>query len=232
LCQAWARNLNIWVKESGLRAAKRQDMEVLDALKAAVAGFRPRDLPPHRYRRAAVLIPVLAQPGGPHLVLTRRTELVEHHKGQVSFPGGRHEEGDADLLATALREAEEEIGLPPAAVELWGRLDEVEAVVSGFAITPYVGCVVGPVEIRPNPMETDQVILVPMSVFLDPARLRAEQVIRDGLPYEILFYDYPPHVIWGVTARIIHRLVGMLGEQSTPRGPSAQAPPRVEKGVP
>lgn len=215
-----------------MRAAKRQDMEVLQALKAALAGFRPLDLPPHRYRRAAVLIPVLVQAGDPHLVLTRRTELVEHHKGQISFPGGRHEEGDADLLATALREAEEEIGLPPEAVELWGRLDEVEAVVSGFAITPYVGLIVGPVELRPNPMETDQVITVPLSAFLDPVRLRVEQVIRDGRPYEILFYDYPPHVIWGVTARIIHRLVAILGERAAPREAPVEVPPGVETGAP
>lgn len=207
-------------------------MDVLEVLKAALACYRPRDLPPHRHRRAAVLIPVLAQADGPHLVLTRRTELVEHHKGQIAFPGGRHEEGDADLLATALREAEEEIGLSPEAVELWGRLDEVEAVVSGFAITPFVGRVVGPVELRPNPLETDQVLTVPLSVFLDPSRLRVEQVVRDGRPYEVLFYDYPPHVIWGVTARIIYRLVEMLGQGRGPRGVIIETQPPVERGAP
>ncbi len=169
-----------------------------------------RDLPPHPYRRAAVLVPVFVQEGAPHLLLTKRTEAVEHHKGQISFPGGGEEPGDTDLLATALRETYEELGLDPEAVEVWGRLDELETVVSGFAITPYVGFVPRLGALRPNPNEIDEVVAVPLAMFLDPVRLRAEQVVHDGRPRELLYYDCGPHVVWGATARIIHGMVRLL----------------------
>lgn len=157
-----------------------------------------------------MLVPLFVQDGVPHLLLTKRTEIVEHHKGQISFPGGGEEPGDADLLATALRETYEELGLEPEAVEVWGRLDELETVVSGFAITPYVGFIARLDTLRPNPNEIDEIVVVPLSVFLDPARVRSEQVLHDGRPRELLFYDYGTHVVWGATARIIHGLVGLL----------------------
>jgi 8-oxo-dGTP pyrophosphatase MutT (NUDIX family) len=192
-------------------------MDLLELLKARLSTVSAKDLPPHPHRRAAVLIPVLEVGGVPHLLLTKRTETVEHHKGQISFPGGRHEELDPDLLTTALREAYEEIGLPPESVDVWGRLDEVETVVSGFAITPYLGFVRSPVSLRLSPDETEEIVTVPLAVFLDPANLRVEQVIRDGRPRDLLFYDYPPHTIWGVTARIIKELVDLITSEH-PRG--------------
>ena len=85
-----------------------------------------RDLPPHSYKRAAVLVPIFEAGGSAHLLLTKRTDKVEHHKGQISFPGGGEEPGDTSLLDTALRETYEEIGLEPSSVEIWGRLDEVQ----------------------------------------------------------------------------------------------------------
>ncbi|MDR7485577.1 MAG: CoA pyrophosphatase [Armatimonadota bacterium] len=184
--------------------------DLLQSLKSRLAATRARDLPPHQHRRAAVLVPVLAPDGVPHLLFTRRTETVEHHKGQISFPGGGEEPGDGSLLDTALRETYEELGIPPSAVEVWGRLDEAEAVVSGFAITPYVGRIPWPIDLRPNPNEIAEVVTVPLAVFLDPANLRTEEVERDGRRRPLLFYDYPPHVIWGVTARIVRSLTELL----------------------
>lgn len=185
-------------------------MDLLLALKECLRASPGRDLPPHPYRRAAVLVPVFVQDGAPHLLLTKRTEAVEHHKGQISFPGGGEEPGDADLLATALRETHEELGLDPEAVEVWGRLDELETVVSGFAITPYVGFIARLGTLRPNPNEIDEIVAVAFAVFLDPARLRAEHVVHDGRPRELLFYDCGPHVVWGATARIINGMVRLL----------------------
>jgi 8-oxo-dGTP pyrophosphatase MutT (NUDIX family) len=160
-------------------------------------------------------VPIFVSSGAPHLLLTKRTEAVEHHKGQISFPGGGEEPGDADLLATALREAHEEIGLSPSSVEVWGRLDEVETVVSGFAITPFVGFIPPPAGLRPNPNEIEEIVAVPLATFLNPANLRVERVVRDGWSGELLFYDCAPHVVWGATARIIYSMAQLLaGEPS------------------
>lgn len=186
-------------------------VDLLQSLRDRLAVARARDLPPHPHRRAAVLIPIFVDGDGvPHLLLTKRTETVEHHKGQISFPGGGEEPEDADLLETALRETYEEIGLPPASVEVWGRLDEVETVISGFAVTPFVGFIPPPTAARPNPNEIAEIVTVPLAVFLNPANLRAEQVMHNGRPRRLLFYDYPPYVIWGLTAWIIKSLVGLL----------------------
>jgi 8-oxo-dGTP pyrophosphatase MutT (NUDIX family) len=191
-------------------------MDLLERLHACLAAIQPRDLPPHTHRRAAVLIPVFRVGEVPMVLLIRRTETLERHKGQIAFPGGGEEPDDEDLRATALRETHEEIGLPPESVAIWGRLDEVETVVSGFAITPYVGFIAWPAPLTPNPNEIAEILTVPLAIFLDPANLRTEKVMRDGRPYDLLFYDYPPHVIWGVTARIIHGMVEMLGGGAAP----------------
>jgi 8-oxo-dGTP pyrophosphatase MutT (NUDIX family) len=165
-----------------------------------------------------VLIPVFRDRGTPSLLLTKRTETVERHKGQISFPGGGEEPDDPDLQATALRETQEEVGLHPNLVEVWGRLDEVETVVSGFAITPYVGLIPWPASLRPNPNEIAEILTVPFALFLDPANLRVEHIVRDGRPYELLFYDSPPHVIWGVTARIVQSMLAVLDDGTAGRG--------------
>jgi 8-oxo-dGTP pyrophosphatase MutT (NUDIX family) len=193
-------------------AAGRQldGVDLLATLRERLRSTQARDLPPNRYKRAAVLVPIFEADGSPHLLLTRRTDKVEHHKGQISFPGGGEEPGDADLLDTALRETYEEIGLEPSAVEIWGRLDETETVVSGFAITPYVGRIPPPDGLRPNPNEIAEIITVPLAIFLDPARRRIERVVRDGQEWELIFFEYPPHVIWGATARIISSMVRVL----------------------
>jgi 8-oxo-dGTP pyrophosphatase MutT (NUDIX family) len=192
------------------RSGQQQGMDVLLRLKARLAAHAPRDLPPNPHRRAAVLVPFFVSGGIPCLMLTKRTEDVEHHKGQISFPGGRHEAQDPDLLATAMRETREEIGIPPDAIDVWGRLDEVETVVSGFAITPFVGFLPSPVDAHPNPAEIEAVVAAPFRFFMDPTNLRVERVMRDGREYDLLYYDYAPHVIWGVTARIIEGLVSLL----------------------
>jgi 8-oxo-dGTP pyrophosphatase MutT (NUDIX family) len=175
-----------------------------------------------------VLVPIFDAGAGAHLLLTKRAETVEHHKGQISFPGGGEEPGDADLQATALRETYEEIGLPPESIEVWGRLDELETVVSGFAITPFVGGVPAPTVLRTNPNEIAEVITVPLALFLDSRHLRVEQAFREGRMREVLYYDYPPHVIWGVTARIIKTLIGLLLEDraAEPAGDGAEGPAR------
>jgi len=189
-------------------------MRLIERLRSKLAYSVPSDLPPHDFRRAGVLVPVFERDGTAHVLLTKRTDTVEHHKGQISFPGGRQEMDDPDLLTTALRETYEEIGLDPALVQVLGRLDEIETVVSGFAITPYVGLIPPPQDLHLNPAEIAELVTVPVAVFLDPSNLRTETRHRGGQSHEIYYYEYPPHVIWGATARIIKRMVGLLATET------------------
>lgn len=151
---------------------------------------------------AAVLIPLLIKRGEWHVLVTQRTQTVGHHKGQISFPGGACEPQDADLLATALRETHEEIGIPAKMVEVLGTLDDF-ATTTSFAVTPFVGIVPHPYAYDINPQEVDQVIEVPLSFLYQPGSLRAERRTVNGHQHEVLFWDYGPHTIWGATARIL-----------------------------
>jgi 8-oxo-dGTP pyrophosphatase MutT (NUDIX family) len=159
-------------------------------------------------RRAAVLLPLVAASGGAALILTKRTDLVEHHKGQISFPGGALEEGERPLDAV-LRETYEEIGIPPADIIMLGRLDDEVMPVSGFLVTPFVGLVPHPYRLRVNPHEVQAVLQVPLRVLLNPQNVRTEQWEQTGRDAIVYFYTAGDQVIWGFTARIIARFLAV-----------------------
>lgn len=163
-----------------------------------------------------MLVPLYGEGAEARLLFTRRTETVEHHKGQISFPGGAADEEDPDLLATALRETEEELGIPRDRVEILGALDDVYTVVSGFIITPFVGLVPYPFPLQINSVEIEEVFTVPLGVFRDPANLRIEEREREGQRVQVYFYYHGPHEIWGATGRIIKGLIDAVfeGEQA------------------
>ncbi len=154
---------------------------------------------------AAVLVAFVEGAREPEVLLTRRSAALRHHPGQISLPGGRHEPGDADLFATALREAEEEVGLPASAVTPLGRLPE-HRTVTGFSVTPILGRVQGSFAPRPDRREVDEVFRVPFSHLADPGRYRIEERLRNGQsrPYYVL--PWGPYYIWGATARILRGL--------------------------
>lgn len=159
-------------------------------------------------RRAAVLLPLYRDREETYVLFTRRTETVEHHKGQISFPGGAEDPRDSGPLETALRETEEEVGIPRGVVTILGILDDVDTVVSGFVITPFVGFIPHPVPLRVNPQEIAEVLTVPLDLFRDRTRVRIEERTRPtGERIEVYFYDHGPHVIWGATARIMKGLI-------------------------
>ena len=164
--------------------------------------------------RAAVLIPLLAQDETPRVLFTRRTDTVQHHKGQISFPGGASEQGDVDALATALRETEEEVGIPRDIVEVLGTLDDARATVSGFLITPFVGIIPDPAPLRINTAEIAEVLTVPLSVFRDPSRLRVERRERGGQQVDVYFYTHGRYEIWGVTAHIMKSFIDTVFGES------------------
>jgi 8-oxo-dGTP pyrophosphatase MutT (NUDIX family) len=159
---------------------------------------------------AAVLV-AITERGEPHLLFTKKTGSVPHHKGQFSFPGGIVEERDASRVETALREAWEEIRLPAAAVEVLGLLDDTETRATPFIITPVVGLVTAPVDLVPDGREIERVLEVPLRVLRDPRIFRAETWERGGESHEVLFYSVSAEdVIWGATARILRQFLDLL----------------------
>ena len=160
-------------------------------------------------RCAAVLVPLLWKEGEWYVVVTQRTQQVEHHKGQVSFPGGACDDGDVDLRATALRETYEEIGVPPELVDILGTLDDFPTI-TYFNVTPFVGVLSQPVVYRPNQGEVQAVAEVPLSFLRDPATLRVVPMEHLGQVFDVLFWDYGPFTIWGATARILKTFLDLI----------------------
>jgi 8-oxo-dGTP pyrophosphatase MutT (NUDIX family) len=158
-------------------------------------------------RRAGVLVPLFVREGKLWVVLTRRTETVEHHRGQISFPGGGEEPEDESLLDTALRETEEEIGVAAEDVRYLGRLSPI-VTVTDFYVEPYVGAIPQPYAFRPQAAEIAELIEAPVAALLDPRIL--ERRPFPGRPEPVLFYHHGEHVIWGATARILKELLDAL----------------------
>jgi 8-oxo-dGTP pyrophosphatase MutT (NUDIX family) len=183
-----------------------------DRLQSILTQLVPVILPPDPTRRqAAVLLPLFKNATDYHLVFTKRTDTLTHHKGQVSFPGGSFEPTDGDLLSTALRESYEEVGLRPQDVSILGRLDDLSTFSTSFTISPFVGLIPYPYPFRPNPMEVAIVFDAPVSVLADPSVGRRYIRARDdGATIEDYEFHVNGHVIWGATARIIHRFLEVV----------------------
>jgi 8-oxo-dGTP pyrophosphatase MutT (NUDIX family) len=165
-----------------------------------------------RFKRAAVLIPLFKKNGEYHILLTRRSEKVEHHKGQISFPGGRHDHEDEDLLTTALREAEEEMGISPKDVRILGELDDI-CTVTDFCVSPFVGLIPYPYPFKMNRQEIEEAIEVPLGSLLDPDRFRKDFREHGGRAWPVYFYQHEHHTIWGATASILKQLLDLLPEE-------------------
>ncbi|MDR7415351.1 MAG: CoA pyrophosphatase [Armatimonadota bacterium] len=176
-------------------------------IREVLLGYVPRTVEDASLRLAAVLIPLYEEDGRIWVLLTRRTDRVAVHKGQISFPGGAVEEKDPDALHAALREAEEELGIRREDVEVLGQVDDECTVVSGFLIRPFVGRLPHPYPLRPAEEEIAEVIRIPLAFFLDP---RAVEVRRDPSGRLQYFYRYQGHVVWGATARILRRFTSLL----------------------
>lgn len=153
-------------------------------------------------RPAAVLVPLVLRDDDLHVILTRRTDHLHDHAGQISFPGGRKEEDDRDLEETALRETEEEIGLDRGRVDLIGRLEDYYTV-TGYQVTPVVGIVSPPFDIRPDPFEVAEVFEVPLPFILDPANQKLQTVMFEGEKRRYFAIPYQQYYIWGATAGML-----------------------------
>jgi len=159
---------------------------------------------------AAVLLPIYEKDGEYHVLLTRRTEKMLHHKGQICFPGGKCHAEDASPLGTALREAEEEVGLHPVDVDVLGELDRMCTASSNYLITPYVGLIPHPYHFTVSPDEIDELVEMPLSALLDRKNYYEKMQYFDGIPYLGSFFDCEGKVIWGATARILRQFLDLI----------------------
>jgi 8-oxo-dGTP pyrophosphatase MutT (NUDIX family) len=162
-----------------------------------------------RVTDAAVLVPLVGRAGAVKILFTQRTAHLNDHAGQISFPGGRVEAADAGREETALRETEEEIGLPRARIALIGRLPDYE-IPSGFRITPVVGWIEPPFDLRPDPFEVAEIFEAPLGYFLDPGNYQRRQYHFRGRHRHYMAIPYEGRYIWGATAGMLYNLCRML----------------------
>ena len=159
---------------------------------------------------AAVLLPIYDKQGKYYVLFIKRTEWVEKHKGEISFPGGAREERDKTLLDTALRECTEEIGLMAEDVEILGELDDEVSVKTNYVISPFVALIPWPYQFKVDGKETEEIIEAPVSALRDKGYSRQE--IRGGETVTPYFYPYQGRVIWGATARILSKFLDIFAQ--------------------
>jgi 8-oxo-dGTP pyrophosphatase MutT (NUDIX family) len=182
-----------WMEDVRLRLAARAPRETAE--------------PAADLRRAGVLVPLFVRDARLWILFTRRTESVEHHRGQISFPGGSEEKGDESLFATAVRETEEELAVAPSDVISLGARSPI-VTVTNFYVEPYVAAVPQPYVWKPAEAEIAEVIEAPIASLMDPAIL--EKKPMPGREGTILFYHHGKHIVWGATASILSELLEAL----------------------
>jgi 8-oxo-dGTP pyrophosphatase MutT (NUDIX family) len=201
---------------------RRVVAEPLESWREVYESFSPLDLetgerrprapePGGDCRRAAVLVPILLAPGGARIVYTLRTDYLRDHAGQVSFPGGSPEPQDASLLATALREAEEEVDLEPDLVEIIGELEEMYIPPSKFLVRPFVGLLREEADLVLEPEEVEAVFSVSLKELMSPEVFKKVVWEREGRRHEVPIFAVGGHEIWGATAAMTAGLLARLG---------------------
>jgi len=182
----------------------------IDRIRAVLGQTRRRALDGTGLVPAAVAVPLVPVGGDLAVLLTVRTHHVEHHKGEISFPGGRADPDDPDTRATALRETWEEVGIAPADLEVLGTLDDF-ASITGYRVTPHVVWLPRPeYPLRPEPREVAEVLRVPLGHLRTDANHR--QTLAPGGGHRVHEYRWGPHRVWGLTAAILHRFLSLLDD--------------------
>jgi 8-oxo-dGTP pyrophosphatase MutT (NUDIX family) len=176
-------------------------MDLSASIQDCLSGLRLRQLTAGYKREAAVLIPIFEREGEPYFLLTRRTEEVETHKGQISFPGGMRHDGER-LHQTALRETFEEIGIAENHIKILGQFHDYLSS-TDYRVSPFAGYVERPFQTMAEPQEVAEILEVPFKIFFNPRRLRIEKMLSRGNLIDVYYYSWGHHEIWGLTARII-----------------------------
>jgi 8-oxo-dGTP pyrophosphatase MutT (NUDIX family) len=162
----------------------------------------------HGQTEAAVLVPMFGYPDRPGLVFTERRHDLRRHAGEISFPGGRRDHSGEELMATALREAEEEIGLAAGEVDVLGALPPIGTFVTSYKVHPFVGLIDEGLRFEPNPAEVETVLAFTVEALRDSFEMR--RLVRRGIPFRTPTYLVDDHLIWGATARILGELLARL----------------------
>ncbi|HVN71479.1 MAG TPA: CoA pyrophosphatase [Desulfomonilia bacterium] len=194
----------------------RNEKLLKECIRETLSVRKRRIIPRENLRESAVLLPLCWNEGNPQIVLTKRSMDVEHHKGEISFPGGRVESTDKGLVQTALREADEEIGLKRQDVNVLGLLDDHISIV-GYHITPVVGAIPYPYDFRIN-KESETLLLIPLRHAFSNTAWMAERSYYRGRGINIYFIEIEGGVVWGATARILKHFVDMLSGTPIPFG--------------
>jgi len=183
----------------------------LEEIKSLVQGLKPSIVPtPSHQKPASVLVPFYETENGPSLVFMMRPDYPGVHGAQISFPGGKRDDGDADNLEAALRETEEEIGVRREDIEIWGRLSTFHTQASAYCVSPFVGRIPHPYHFTPDPDEVERLIIVPFSHLLDPRNSRFGDFEFKGYSFPSHMFHFGEDIIWGLTARILRSFISYL----------------------
>jgi 8-oxo-dGTP pyrophosphatase MutT (NUDIX family) len=167
-------------------------------------------------RRAAVLVPLFGASAAPQILFFERTHDVLDHKGEICYPGGSLEAEDEGAVSAALREAHEELALPPGDVQVLGLLDDVQTHVSNYVITPVVGFVEGLPAWQPDPLEVARIITTQLATLREPGVASVEIKERDGRQHRIYAYSFDGNRVWGATGRITRALLDVVSDGDRP----------------
>ena len=181
----------------------------VDQIRTILSSRKRRVIEHPPFSHAAVLVPLFKKGDGCHLLFTKRSDQVKHHKGEISFPGGVVDEEDLELINTALREADEEIGLKQSDVQIIGILDDI-VTVTEFIVTPIVGLFPYPYPFKVSEVEIAELIEVPLSSLLHEECFSEREIIRGGQKEVVYAYQYEKHIIWGATARILKQFLDLI----------------------
>ncbi|MHA1631156.1 MAG: NUDIX hydrolase [Candidatus Heimdallarchaeota archaeon] len=186
-------------------------MTILKTIQTVLKDYTPRLLQDDGSTQGAVIVPLFQREGQIFVLLTKRTENLSIHKGQISFPGGKKEPNDKTIFHCALRETLEEIGIPPEKIALLGALDQLKTFGSNVLLTPFVCEVAFPFELKPNSGEVEEVIEIPFKELLKNENWSQKTIQVDKIKEKIIYYfDYEHWTVWGATAQILHQLVTLV----------------------
>jgi 8-oxo-dGTP pyrophosphatase MutT (NUDIX family) len=183
--------------------------ELEDLIRRKLKNRKSLVLDPPNFKHSAVLMPIVSEEDAIKFILTKRSEKLKHHKGEISFPGGGREKGDQHLMETALRETEEEIGVNREHVEVLGKLDDLFTI-TRYIITPYVGVIHEDVEYKSNDAEVAELLHVPLDLFLSKEKFTEKNLIRNGTNYPLYYYYWGDYEIWGATGYIINQFMDII----------------------